>query len=554
MRCQAVGPANARIALIGEAPGEQEDRDGMPFVGSAGQELDRMLADAGIARADCWISNCVQTRPERNDIDLFINPKKTRREGEVRFRDKWVAPHAAADLEALYSALAELKPAVIVALGNTALWALTNCKSVDKWRGSILSCNAPGLDGITVIPTYHPAGVLRQYAWRQITINDLRRAAAVAADPSGYIIEEPERRFILNPDYDKVCHTLGFIRDIVLATPSRLICDLEIKRNEIVCLGLAWSRHDAICIPFYNERGRTFTAEQSAYIWDLLNAIFNHPNCKLSNQNISFDIQFLYEKAGLWPKAHFDTMVAQNVLFPGTPKSLDYLASMYCDWYRYWKDDGKFWDKPIVFPQLWHYNCLDCVYTYGVQEKQELALAQLNLESQNREQVRILNHAITIMFRGVRVNNARKQTLRRELLSLREGLVTEAELLASIKLTGDKGGFSPQKLSKFFYTRLGLKPIMKRTKLGMKVTCDDDAMQEIGKREPLLFPLTSRINLVRSYDTAIEAVEARVDRDGRWRCSYNIAGANTFRFSSATNPFGSGLNLQNLTAGKEITK
>jgi uracil-DNA glycosylase family 4 len=543
VRCSPIGPSNARIALIGEAPGEQEERDGLPFVGTSGQELDRMLADAGLRRGECYITNVTLDRPPGNDIGLWINKNKTAREGEVRCRNKWVQPNVARDIEELHNALLTINPAVIVPLGNTALWAVSPYNSVDKWRSSLLRSDVAGLSA-TVIPTYHPAAVLRNYAWRSVTVHDLRRARSAVAQPP----IAPAWSFIIRPTYKQVLDIIQFLYSLCDIEPTRIVCDLEIKRNEIVCIGLAWSQREAICIPFYHEAGRYFTAEQSAEIMWLLGQLFDHPNCLLSNQNIAFDIQFLFEKGGIWPRAQFDTMLAQNVLFPGTPKSLDYLASMYCDWYVYWKDDGKFWNKPIVFPQLWHYNCLDCVYTYEIQLKQEAALATLNLSSQMAFQIRVLNHLLRVMFRGVAVSTERKKGLAHEIKALITDLTTEAQFLAGVPLNP----FSPKQLQDYFYKRLGLPATINR-KTGAPTT-DDDALQAIAKKEPLLGPLVTRLNYVRAYNTALSVCSSKVDRDNRWRTSYNVAGTNTFRLSSSENPFGSGLNLQNLTIGKEVTK
>ena len=83
-------------------------------------------------------------------------------------------------------------------------------------------------------------------------------------------------------------------------------------------------------------------------------------------------------------------------------------------------------------------------------------------------------------------------------------------------------------------------------------TCNDEALKKIGQKNPWLRPLTDRINMLRSYGTAIDAVGSRTDEDGRWRTSYNAVGTETFRLSSSKNIFDSGLNLQNLTAGKDI--
>ena len=71
------GPCPATIMLVGEAPGEQEVAQGAPFVGASGQELSRMLQEAGIMRSACFITNVVRIRPPGNDIGAFIAQRKS---------------------------------------------------------------------------------------------------------------------------------------------------------------------------------------------------------------------------------------------------------------------------------------------------------------------------------------------------------------------------------------------------------------------------------------------------------------------------------------------
>jgi len=96
-----VGSAHARICFVGEGPGREEDISGIPFVGQAGQLLDRMLAAEGLKRSDCYITNIVKCRPPNNRV-----PE---------------ASEVASCSLYLYAELAVIEPEVICLLGNTAL-------------------------------------------------------------------------------------------------------------------------------------------------------------------------------------------------------------------------------------------------------------------------------------------------------------------------------------------------------------------------------------------------------------------------------------------------
>ena len=162
------GPEDARVMLVGEQPGDAEDRAGHPFVGPAGKLLDRALADAGIDRGRTYVTNAVKHF-------------KWVRRGKKRLHQKPNAIQIEACLPWLESEIAEVTPEAIVLLGATAAQAILG-KSfrVTKERGKRLPSNlAP-----TVVATVHPSSLLRmpdRSAWEKEYrrfVDDLRVAAS----------------------------------------------------------------------------------------------------------------------------------------------------------------------------------------------------------------------------------------------------------------------------------------------------------------------------------------------------------------------------------------
>jgi DNA polymerase len=139
------GPAKAAIVMVGEQPGDREDREGRPFVGPAGRVLDEALADAGIDRKQVYVTNAVK------------HFKWTPR-GKRRIHQKPNAEETAACRPWLDAELAVVKPDVLVALGATAAQALLGRSfRVTKQRGAPVDSElAP-----TVIATVHPSSILR---------------------------------------------------------------------------------------------------------------------------------------------------------------------------------------------------------------------------------------------------------------------------------------------------------------------------------------------------------------------------------------------------------
>jgi uracil-DNA glycosylase family protein len=164
------GSVGARLFLIGEQPGDREDRAGAPFVGPAGRVLDDALEAAGIERASVYVTNAVK--------HCKWSPRGKRRIHERPNRAEVVACRPWLDQE-----LALVAPVVIVALGATAGQALWGSSfRVGTSRGKVLD-----LDGRTAIATIHPSAVLRaadaaaRHAQQAVLVDDLRVAADLSA-------------------------------------------------------------------------------------------------------------------------------------------------------------------------------------------------------------------------------------------------------------------------------------------------------------------------------------------------------------------------------------
>lgn len=138
------------VLVVGEGPGHDEDVTGRPFVGAAGQLLDKMLSAISLSRAtNCYIANVVKCRPPAN---------RTPEADECAICRKY-----------LDSQIKILKPTLILALGNTAMQALTGYSGITKLHGIFFMVN-----GIPVMPTYHPSALLRDVSKKRDAWEDLK--------------------------------------------------------------------------------------------------------------------------------------------------------------------------------------------------------------------------------------------------------------------------------------------------------------------------------------------------------------------------------------------
>ncbi len=541
------GPCPAKIMIVGEAPGEMEVTRGEVFVGSGGQELSKMLSEAGIFRSACFLTNLVRIRPPANDMGHFIAERKSDITADhVILRDKFVLPCVHEGLALLQREIELCRPNVIIALGNAALWALTGEWGITSWRGSMLSCDLPlALDyKPQVLPTYSPAMVLRQWSWRSIVVQDLRRAKKMMGQ--GREVIPPDYNFIIRPDYSTTLSVLHQLYTQVQSRKGKLAVDIETRAGHISCVGLAWSKLDAICIPLMCvERPEGYWSEaEEPVIAYALYQLLTHPNVEVVGQNFSYDAQYFHRHLHFLPRLARDTMLAQHTLFSNMQKGLDFLSSIHCEYHRYWKGEGKEWNPNIPEEQHWTYNCKDCVITFEVDDSQQAAIDAMRLREVHDFQQSLYHPVLKTMIRGLRVDTSRRAefalSLQEEILSRQAWLDNVVGRPLNIK--------SPKQMKEFFYDELAQKTNLKRRE--GTVTCDDEALRKIAEREPLLLPLVRKVQELRSLGVFLSTfVNAPLDSDNRMRCSFNIAGTETYRFSSRENAFGSGMNLQNIPKG-----
>jgi uracil-DNA glycosylase family 4 len=541
--------------IIGEAPGEQEERSGTPFVGASGGELDRMLQEAGIFRSTCFVTNVVRRRPPGNDVSVFFAERKSDRTMQhVELNGKWCLPVVLEGVELLKREIEMCQPNVIIALGNVALWALTGNWGITSWRGSELVSNLPlALDyQPKVIPTYHPALILRQWTWRQTAVHDLRRAKRASATKE---LIPRDYSFIIRPDFPTALSVLDGLLSELDKAPFDIAGDIETRAGHIDCFGLAWNKRNAICIPFMTMQGDPagyWPLDEEAALVHRLYLINQHKNFPgWIGQNFLYDAQYLWRHWHFLPKMKHDTMLGHHAMFANSQKSLDYLASMYCEQYKYWKADLKEADKNLSDDQRWKYNCEDCVNTYEVAEGEVKAINDLTphwpkLPAVHKFQQDLFRPVLKTMNRGVRSNQAKRGQFA---MTLHDEIAKREQWFIDV-LGKPVNPKSPKQMQELFYGEFNQKPIFNRKTKA--ITCDDEALNKIASREPLLRPLVRKVLEHRSLGVFLSTfVNAPLDSDGRIRCSFNIAGTETYRFSSSQNAFGSGLNLQNIPAGGE---
>ena len=160
------GPEQANLMFIGEAPGYNEDKQGRPFVGAAGQFLEQMLASIGLTREQVFITNMVKCRPPNNRDPL---------PDEIAACSKY-----------LDRQIELIQPKVVVTLGRHSLTKFLPGESIGKVHGK------PRRHGnVTLYPMYHPAAALHQQSLRSVIEDDFKAIPALLSGSPSPQPEEP---------------------------------------------------------------------------------------------------------------------------------------------------------------------------------------------------------------------------------------------------------------------------------------------------------------------------------------------------------------------------
>ena len=155
------GPLGAAVMLIGEAPGEQEEKLRRPFVGKAGRNLDGFLAAAGLDRSGLYVTNAVKLRPTRlSRAGRVVNRPPTRE--EIDAFEPW-----------LRREIRLVRPGCVVTLGNVPLQALLGRgAAIGRLHGQFLEA-----EGAALFPMYHPASVIYNPSLKAVMEADMRSLA-----------------------------------------------------------------------------------------------------------------------------------------------------------------------------------------------------------------------------------------------------------------------------------------------------------------------------------------------------------------------------------------
>ena len=579
--------SNLRIALIGKAPGNDEVRNGEPFIGVSGRFLAALLSRAGISREACYLGNVCQHQPLGNDISKFA----------------WSGDEIQEGLHQLKTDMELFKPNLVVLLGNVALKAAKDATSFhplkpnayrfknSQWRGSLFLGNTGGpFDGLKCLSTYHPAYALRDYEVTPLLQFDLRKAVREASTP---ILTLPKRSLQVSLSEPELIFRLRQIRNEKIT----VAIDIEGGIDTMSCISFATSPTDAFIIPFNNK--------DTPQLWRELALTLEDPNVPKILQNSLYDRFVLHFSYGIRVRGVIhDTMLKHWELYSELEKSLALQASLYTDEPYY-----KFERKTEDVDTFYKYCCKDSAITLEISNKLNGMLSGSSLVHYQLN-MGLLNPLLYMELRGIKYDVkgacSRRQSLLDKLhesqaqfnaltgygFSWQKGLneikqkaqeimwtkngerprkehvstsirfqellrastpslatIGEIEDLCEVSLSVN----SPKQFIPYLYETLKLPPQHKEQRgvPNPPLTADYEALLKLSRwcqqnNQPEKFTIVQKAIEIRALQTRQQMLSISADRDGRIRCGYNLVGSNTGRITCYESPTGSGYNLQTI--------
>lgn len=534
---------DAAILIVGEAPGFDEEQEKRPFIGKSGELLWNAFGVDNISRDAVSVSNLCHYRPANNKFSTLIQTKALT-DGIVE-----IATFIRAN-----------KPKVIAALGKFPTFYLTGKEPIHNYRGSILPCVFDPT--IKVIPTFHPAFILRTPSQYPSFASDIQR-----------IVEDSKYAEFNYPKWTFLYNKFGMeLEDAVkkFENSEFLSVDIESVKNStrLLCVGFAKSKTEALCI-----------APNSMQAEAAIRRLLLCEAKKIFHNGGAFDVEMLHINGYTVKNFHHDTMIGQRVQWPELPSSLAYLTSLYTR-EPYYKTEGrsnipgdddesgadndtKSWSEKFDKDKLAIYNCKDVCVTYEIWEAQRLEIAADKSHKNTFEfEMGQLEIAREISRAGIFVDVSRRNKIKTSLLL--EWMQAQQNLnnLANDKINVN----SNPRIKVLLYDSLKLPERRVYQNGKSRVTCNDDALvgsisfakdkaesmtTEGGKEKwERALKILSLIRQIRGIRKLLSSyILTEISNDGRVRSSYNVMGTETGRWSAAKYVDGTGVNAQTFPRG-----
>jgi DNA polymerase-1 len=491
----------SKLFFVGEAPGRQEDRYGVPFYPGApgGKRLTRLLSEAGLSRGEISLGNVAKERPPGNKVDFFFEDKKMTTPKPIL--SSWI--------EELKREIEMIKPNIVVALGATAMWALTGQKGIKDERGYLTQSTL--VPGQKMITTWHPQKVNYEPTLMFDSVMDMRKAKSNSLSPD---MPMEERRLNFQPSFLEMREYMEFL---IHDHKDPVALDIESINNEVTIIGLADNPLHSLSFSLLDpDKKSRLTLESEIRFWNLFADVVRLRPTIMHNG--------LYDMAMLWYKHHvlcnkyeLDTMIAGHVLWPEAPRSLGYLSSI-CLNVPKWKHTSS--ENPTL------YNAEDAANTYGIWAVMEPEMERMGVRHTFDFEMQQVWPATKMQLQGIPVDQAARHAMIRAnkvaIHTMEEKLEAELGYLPNIN--------SPKQMIELLYFKLNLPKMYMRRKSRLdprKLTANKEALGKLQRK--VNSPVLEYILQIRKLKKLMTFLDVPVSPNNTVHTSYNITGATMTR-------------------------
>ena len=525
------GNLNAKLVIVGEAPGADEEIRGVPFCGRAGRLLNEVMEFTGINRTETFITNALICRPPSNNIDLPASKKALE-----------ICPHLF-----LSGYLRRIKPDVILTLGKTAADCFFPSKSMKEARSGYRIIN-----NTIVISSYHPAYILRDPFQRQYLEEDLF-LAKYALSHAEKIKSKPKYTLVSSIDQLKEFESMAYKSDWISFDIEA--DNLDTERLNILGISFSIKGYDGWYIPLKVPHPLAtigfsdYWGNNQSKVIQVIKNILENPSIGKIAQNAFFDINALKYNLNISVKnLVFDTMIASHLLDENKSSSLATITNIFSDLKGYKEDT---WGNGanrlenlsnLSVEKISEYSCKDADGTFRAAEYYSMLISAYNLDNVlNKISIPLVNILSKMHLRGMLVDTKYAKKL------LIDYNCRISDLLQKIY---DEVGevFSPSSdldLKRILIDKLNI-PIPKTEKGNYSFR--KETLAEFSKQYPFLNLISEVAHLESLRNTFISGILESLGSDNRVHSKYKITGTRTGRIS-ADKP-----NLLNIPRNSDIKR
>lgn len=516
------GNSSPTAFFIADHPTGQDVETGYALTGYNARELEKFCKEQNLNLNDFWRSCLIKEElPKKNEDE------KKEAEAIQRLVEQY-GPLLTEEIN-------DLKPNLLIPLGELSFNYLTNLQNIRKFRGSILQPSgkfALATENLKVLPILGPYPYLNQeYRLRVISRIDFSKISKYLNDKpipdNTHKIWVARNAAALRNFFDRS------YQQVINKPGSFLVFDIETWFQIPICISFCFDGFESVCVPLMDT---SIDTDNRSLMFEMIDKLLRSPIPKV-NQNIKYDWKILERWGFVVNNIIGDTMLASSVLYCEFPKNLGFLTSIYTE-LPYFKDEGKQFDPDKNKRDRYYlYNAKDSLADHQIYTTQLTELNELNVRPVYDNLIRILPIYRRMEDRGIRIDKMKQNELLNKYSSLFSIEALKCRRLLNVDYFNP---LSPQQCKEAIFGELGYRKVrgMKTSKDGTPSTDENslDLLLVYGEpeRAPSTGPQVLRsIVAARKFQKVKEILELHLHPDDRFRCEYNLAGTENGRSSAS---------------------